>query len=255
MIATVPALQDRMSCAGSRSGRLPREGLLLGGEEDAVSPRDIFEVEDLTLVIDEVSMVRSDVLNAIDHGLRQQRERGRSMGVAVHDQQEAADVNRRCLAPLAGNACVYHAGTSGEFEALARRRRSDGGGLPAETELVLKVGARVVFIRNDRHRRWVNGTKGVVTRLGDDEIDVTNDAGEELTVGLDTWTTYRRVKVDKEVRREEAGSMSQLPLRLGWAITTHKSPGDDARKRGLQCAALSFCARPSLCRPVARSQP
>ena len=49
---------------------LPREGLLLGGEENEVSLRDIFEAE-----IDEVSMVRSDVLNAIDHGLRQQRDR------------------------------------------------------------------------------------------------------------------------------------------------------------------------------------
>jgi ATP-dependent exoDNAse (exonuclease V) alpha subunit len=139
--------------------------------------------------------------------------------------KEAADVNRRCLDALPGEARIYRAGVSGEFEALARRRRSDGGSLPAEAELVLKVGARVVFIRNDRYRRWVNGTTGVVTRLEDEEIDVTTDAGEELTVGFDTWTTYRRVKIDKEVRREEAGSMSQLPLRLGWAITIHKSQG------------------------------
>jgi ATP-dependent exoDNAse (exonuclease V) alpha subunit len=301
--------------------RLPREGLLLDGEEDEVSPRDIFEAEDLTLIIDEVSMVRSDVLNAIDHGLRQQRERDapfggvrviafgdthqlppvitNGQGVRLHDafggtfffhapaahsmtmveltevfrqkdprfvailnqvregdisdaalaelnarvstvpreddhrwvwlcttNKEAADVNRRCLDALPGEARIYHANVSGEFEALARRRRSDGGGaLPAEAELVLKVGARVVFIRNDWHRRWVNGTTGVVTRLDEDEIDVTTDVGEELTVGFDTWTTYRRVKVDKEVRREEAGSMSQLPLRLGWAITIHKSQG------------------------------
>ena len=300
--------------------RLPREGLLLDGEEDDVSPRDIFEVEDLTLVIDEVSMVRSDVLNAIDHGLRQQRDRDAPFGgvriiafgdthqlppvitngqavrldeafggtfffhapaaqsmsmveltevfrqkdprfVAILNEvregdisdpalaelnarvgtvpredehrwvwlcstnKEAADVNRRRLVALPGEARVYRAAVSGEFEALVQRRRSDSGALPAETELVLKVGARVVFIRNDRHHRWVNGTTGVVSRLDDDEIDVTTDAGEELTVGFDTWTTYRRVKVNKEMRREEAGSMSQLPLRLGWAITIHKSQG------------------------------
>jgi ATP-dependent exoDNAse (exonuclease V) alpha subunit len=300
--------------------RLPREGLLLDGEEDEVSPRDIFETEDLTLIIDEVSMVRSDVLNAIDHGLRRQRGRDAAFGgvrviafgdthqlppvvtngqdvrlqeafggafffhapaahsmtmveltevfrqkdqrfVAILNEvregdisdaalaelnarvgtvpreddrrwvwlcttnKEAADVNRRCLDALPGEARIYRAGVSGEFEVLARRRRSDGGALPAEAELVLKVGARVVFIRNDRYRRWVNGTTGVVTRLDDKEIDVTTDAGEELTVGFDTWTTYRRVKIDKEVRREEAGSMSQLPLRLGWAITIHKSQG------------------------------
>ena len=300
--------------------RLPREGLLLDGEEDEVSPRDIFESEDLSLIIDEVSMVRSDVLNAIDHGLRRQRERDAPFGgvrviafgdthqlppvitngqdvrlqdafggafffhapaahsmtmveltevfrqkdqrfVAILNEvregdisdaalaelnarvgtvpreedrrwvwlcttnKEAAGVNRLCLDALPGEARIYRAGVSGELEALARRRRSNGGALPAETELVLKVGARVVFIRNDRYRRWVNGTTGAVTRLDDEEIDVTTDAGEELTVGFDTWTTYRRVKVDKEVRREEAGSMSQLPLRLGWAITIHKSQG------------------------------
>lgn len=298
--------------------RLPREGLLLDGEEDEVDPKDMFENGDVTLVIDEVSMVRADVLNAIDHGLRHKREHdvpfggvrviafgdthqlppvissghndrlrdvfggtfffhapaARSMSMveltevfrqkdprfvdilnqvregAITDEalaalnarvgpvppqdrhrwvwlcttnKEAAEVNRRCLAALSGEARLYRAGISGEFEAHARRGKS--GNLPAETELALKAGARIVFVRNDRHRRWVNGTTGVVTRMDDDGIEVTTDAGEELSVGFDTWTAYRRIKVDKEVRREEAGSMSQLPVRLGWAITIHKSQG------------------------------
>jgi ATP-dependent DNA helicase PIF1 len=53
--------------------RLPR-GLLLDGDENEASPRNIFELDDITLVIDEVSMVRADVLNAIDVSLREQRE-------------------------------------------------------------------------------------------------------------------------------------------------------------------------------------
>jgi hypothetical protein len=51
-------------------------------------------------------------------------------------------------------------------------------------ELILKVGARVIFIRNDRHRRWVNGTTGVATHLDEDEIGVTTDAGDELAVAF-----------------------------------------------------------------------
>lgn len=297
--------------------RLPREGLLLDGEEDEVDPRDVFESGDVTLVIDEVSMVRADILNAIDNGLRRKRDQDAPFGgvrviafgdthqlppVITGDQgnrlrgvfggtfffhapaarsmsmveltevfrqkdprfvdilnqiregaitdaalaalnarvgpvpqqdrhrwvwlcttnKEAGDANRRCLAELPGEARIYRAEIRGEFEAHARR---NAGNLPAETGLTLKVGSRVVFIRNDRHRRWVNGTTGVVTRMDDDGIEVKTDAGEELNAGYETWTAYRRVKVDKEVRREEAGSMSQLPVRLGWAITIHKSQG------------------------------
>lgn len=312
--------------------RLPREGLLLDGEENEVSPRNVFEIGELTLVIDEVSMVRSDVLNAIDLALREQRQtdapfggvrviafgdthqlppiangRGhvrrlsetfggafffhapavRSMTMveltevfrqkdqrfvailneireggisdaalaelnarvgAVPRQDEhkwlwlcttngaAADVNRRCLNALPGEARTYQAAVSGVFEGLSRRRNSDGGLLPAERELTLKVGARVIFIRNDRHRRWVNGTTGVLTRLDEDEIGVTTDAGDELTVAFDTWTEYRRVRVDKQVRLEEAGSMSQLPLRLGCSTVDRRTIIASGLRSSRSCA-------------------
>jgi ATP-dependent exoDNAse (exonuclease V) alpha subunit len=85
----------------------------------------------------------------------------------------------------------------------------------------LKVGARVIFIRNDRYRRWVNGTTGVVTSLADQEIEVTIASDETITVAPNTWTKTRRVKAGKEISNEEVGSMSQFPLRLGWAITIH----------------------------------
>jgi ATP-dependent DNA helicase PIF1 len=300
--------------------RLP-QGLLLDGEEERSSPRNIFEVDDLTLVIDEVSMVRSDVLNAIDLALRQQREIQTPFGgvrviafgdthqlppvvdhyederlkdafggafffhapaassmsmveltevfrqkderfVALLNQirdgcisdaaltelngrvgsaprqdahnwvwlcttnRDAAAVNRRFLDALPGTARLYRASVSGEFERASRPGRvAYSSTLPAETELALKEGARVIFIRNDRHRRWVNGTTGVVTSLDEDEIEVKTDGDDALTVGFDTWTKHKRIKVDKEVHDQEVGSMSQLPLRLGWAITIHKSQG------------------------------
>jgi ATP-dependent DNA helicase PIF1 len=137
---------------------------------------------------------------------------------------DAAAVNRRFLDALPGAKRIYHAGLSGEFE-HSRGRGRGADALPAERELALKEGSRVIFIRNDRYRRWVNGTTGVVTQLDDKEIGVEVDGGETITVGFETWTKHKRVKVEKEVHVEEVGSMSQLPLRLGWAITIHKSQG------------------------------
>jgi ATP-dependent DNA helicase PIF1 len=50
--------------------RLPR-GLLIDGEESAVAPRDVFQIDPVTLIIDEASMVRADAMNAIDMALRE----------------------------------------------------------------------------------------------------------------------------------------------------------------------------------------
>jgi len=301
--------------------RLPR-GLLLDRDEFQASPRSIFEVPDTTLIIDEVSMVRADTLNAIDVSLREQREidapfcgvrviafgdthqlppvlRGldeqrlgqafggayffhapaaRSMamleltevfrqkderfvallneirdGAASNDAlaylnsrvgpaprddasrwvwvcatNDAANaVNHSFLGRIPGDARTYNATVQGEFERDARNagRGDDATRLPADLALTLKVGARVIFIRNDRYRRWVNGTTGVVTNLADQELEVTIASDETITVAPDTWTKTRRVKAGKEIRNEEVGSMSQFPLRLGWAITIHKSQG------------------------------
>lgn len=138
--------------------------------------------------------------------------------------EDAAKLNGRFLEALPGPAKVYAAGLTGELE-YSLRFDDDGSKLPAEKVLTLKVGARVIFIRNDRYRRWVNGTKGVVTRLDDTEIDVEIENGETHTVSFEKWAKHRKVEVDKEIRDTEVGSMMQLPLRLGWAITIHESQG------------------------------
>lgn len=131
------------------------------------------------------------------------------------------DGDEEDASPRPGQTKTYCAVLTGEFE----NRRSNANGFPPEVQLTLKEGARVVFIRNDRHRRWVNGTTGVVKSLGDDEIEVTTSAGDDVTVSFETWTKRRRIKVGEELREEELGSIAQLPVRLGWAVAIHKSQG------------------------------
>lgn len=98
--------------------------------------------------------------------------------------------------------------------------------LPIPMELKLKVGAQVMMCRNDQARRWVNGTIATVKNLEDDLLEVEID-GNVYDVAPVTWESpkYTYDPNTKEVTTEIIGSYTQLPVKLAWAITIHKSQG------------------------------
>lgn len=102
--------------------------------------------------------------------------------------------------------------------------------LPSPFNLKLKVGARVMFTKNDDHRRWVNGTLGIVQNIYQDSIFielVSDRPGSTYEVQRVTWETYKYAyDAEKDqIVAQKIGGYSQFPLMLAWAVTIHKSQG------------------------------
>jgi ATP-dependent DNA helicase PIF1 len=136
---------------------------------------------------------------------------------------DADHINRSMLAQLPDDLQAFGAATFGSLESRA---------MPAEETIELKTGARVMFVANDPNDRFVNGSMGRVIgfKTDNDGIDwpiVKLDDDSELVVEPHTWEVRRTTfdKTTKKLKSEILGSFRQLPLRLAWAVTIHKSQG------------------------------
>jgi len=142
--------------------------------------------------------------------------------LTTHNNKADA-INIEELASLKGEIFSFKATVEGEFYEKA---------FPADEYLNLKVGAQVMFIKNDTEkiRRYYNGKIGFIHKVEDDKIWVTckNDPGEQLIeVKKEVWRNikYSVNSKTQQIEEQELGSFTQYPLRLAWAITIHKSQG------------------------------
>lgn len=131
-------------------------------------------------------------------------------------------INSLRLAVLPGYAETYNAIVQGKFPEYS---------YPADFTLTLKEGARVMFIKNDSgsERKFYNGMIGTVIELGEQTVTVAPDENPQspIEVGYVEWENngYEIDEETKNVVQTIEGTFSQIPLRLAWAITIHKSQG------------------------------
>jgi len=161
---------------------------------------------------------------------------------------DANQVNDAQLERLLGTERIYNAEIVGNFP---------DDSFPTEMDLRLKLGAQVMLIKNDPLKRWVNGSLAIISHIGEDYITVKLNSKNYRVEGQ-SWENiaFKYNPETGKIEEKVVGIFSQLPVKLAWAVTIHKSQGQTFDKviidfgagafaHGQAYVALSRCTKAS----------
>ena len=161
--------------------------------------------------------VTESVLRALNSRLHAYEDDGETIRLTTHNAQ-ADSFNSMKLEELPGKLRQFEADVNGDFPENT---------YPADHVLSLKVGAQVMFVRNDPDGAYYNGKIGRVTAINSNaSVEVECSDGTTVFVGPVEWENLQYgLNEEGEIMPEVVGTFRQLPLRVAWAITIHKSQG------------------------------
>ena len=177
--------------------------------------------------IDLLNNIRHNQLKPADIGLLQSRfkpeaaqQLDKAITLTTHNYM-ADKINLQELQKLTNPLFQFEGDVQGDFSDKT---------LPTEKQLSLKVGAQIMFLKNDSDpaKRYFNGKLATVKNLSSNKIAVVlADSEVEMDIEREKWSNVRYVlnKETNKIEEEELGSFTQYPIRLAWAITIHKSQG------------------------------
>ena len=177
--------------------------------------RDAEFIEILNAVRD--NRITPDILRRLNARVGTKQSSDDVIRLTTHNIQ-ADGINSRELEALPTPMELFEATIEGEFPENS---------YPADEKLYLKEGAKVMFIRNDSDGRFYNGKMGRVTEILSDSVTVEDSDGNSIEVESVEWDNIQYV-IDKdtsEITPNVVGRFKQLPLRVAWAVTIHKSQG------------------------------